>query len=126
MKQLIAVLIALCLSACAGNQSRDQILQKYTSNGAEVEHDGHCFYVWPDKAGGTLFIRECSKGAAPLAEGFVTGLTFGLITPDLGPTAMVFVAASKKYLGANCKISSYLKVDDGMGGTTGYEIMYQC
>jgi len=94
-----------------------------------VKTDAGCFNVWKHPGGDdSMLVRECegAEFAQALGEGLAMGLSLGLFRPDAGGASKAFIRAAQTKLDAGCRIINADRLDDGMGGTLGYEIVYFC
>lgn len=124
----VLVTASVSLLGCAGLATFDEY-DTDRSPSARVAIDKGCFNVWKHPGGDdSLLVRECegSEFAQALGEGVAIGLSLGLFRPDAGKGSKAFIRAAQAELDAGCHIFNAGRLDDGMGGTLGYEIVYVC
>lgn len=122
------LVVAFSLHGCAGLKTFDEYSTS-SSRPETIESDGGCYNVWKHPGGDqSIVVRQCegSKMGHAVAEGVIMAVSLGLIRTDVGATPKEFIRAAKKYLGNQCLIANSERLDDGMGGTLGYEIIYDC
>lgn len=128
MIKLATVTLSFLLAGCAGVKTLDDYdTAKEPAN--RIITDSGCFNIWKHPEGDrSLVVRQCEgdKFGHAIGEGILMGLSFGLIRTDVGATPKEFIHAAKNSLDSGCFIINSQRLDDGMGGTLAYEMMYEC
>jgi hypothetical protein len=128
MKESAPVILSFLLVGCVGMKTMNDYQTGRAPSMTVATSDG-CFNIWKHRRGeDSILVRECegSKFAQAIGEGALLGLSFGLIRTDVGATPKEYILAGKKALGPRCYIINSARLDDGTGGTLGYEMMYDC